>query len=138
MTRLPWQPAAGVASEIVVANIRHPLEAPTHPGKPRPAVLLRRIGGRWRLMGLTRQARRAAGQPRPAVVEPERYGLDSPSYLWGWPTDVSVLDIHRHIGWADITLAAAIIKHGCLDAATAASLVEGLDYPVVGAVASTP
>lgn len=129
MNRNLWQPPHGVASEIVIANIRHPLESPTDPGKPRPAVLLRRIGARWRLMGLTRQPRRATGHARIAVSDPDRYGLDGPGYLWGRPTDISVLDIHRHIGWADIDLTATIIKHGGLDAETAATLVEGLNYP---------
>jgi hypothetical protein len=122
MTANRWAPVEGVPGEVVIASIGHPLEDPTSKGKPRPAVLIRRAGGHWLLMGLTTNPRYAGGTPRTPVPNPARVGLHGPGYLWGQPTWVSVLDLNKHIGWVDPTLAAVLADHVDLDPADTLAL----------------
>lgn len=99
--------------EIVTARIGHPLENPASAklGKARPAVLLRRDGSRWLVMGLTTRSNFADGRPRLAVPNSIACGLGvRESFLWGRPTWVCALDIGDHIGKADDSLL-ALISH---------------------------
>lgn len=85
--------------EIATVRVANPLERSHSKGKARPAVLLRRSGARWLVMGLTTREQFANGLPRTPVPCPQVCGLGhGPSYLWGTPTWICVLDVGDHIG----------------------------------------
>lgn len=93
--------------EIVTARIATPLErSGSVLTKPRPAILLNRVGAFWTVMGLTTLPTFADGTPRVSVTNPERYGITGGrrSYFWGRPTKICALDVGDHIGFADNTL----------------------------------
>lgn len=100
----PWQ-----AGMVVLASVMNPRENPYCTGKIRPAVLVERVDGHWRVMGLTSKPRYDSGQSRVAVPSPFRVGLHGPGYLWS-PRLVPVcsLDLERPIGWCDSALADAV------------------------------
>lgn len=113
--------------ELVIANVRNPLENPTCTGKPRPTILVRRDAGHWLVMGLTTNPAHRDGTPRLPVPHPHAVGLHSSGYLWcSRLTRISVLDLHHHIGWVDASLLAAVIEHAHLGPADAAALVRTL------------
>lgn len=107
--------------DIVVADVRNPIENPASKGKRRPFVLVSRVDGHWLGMGLTTNPRYAGGAPRVAVPNPTAVGLTGLGFLWGDRlTNVSVLDIDRVIGRVEPSLAEAVIalaRLGCADAA---------------------
>lgn len=103
--------AHGLPGELVVAAVRNPIENRYSSGKPRPAVIVDRVDGHYRTMGLTSKGTYKNGAPRVPVPDPATVGLRGPGYLWGdHLTNVSVLDIGNHIGWVDSRLAEAIIQ----------------------------
>lgn len=109
--------------DIVVADVRNPIENHASKGKPRPFVLVCRIDGHWRGMGLTTNPKYSNGTPRTAVPDPGAAGLTGPGFLWGNQlTNVSVLDLHRIIGIVEPRLAEAVIRLAALDGADAAAL----------------
>lgn len=99
--------------EIVTAQVLHPLESRACiKGKARPAILIKREGARWLIMGLTTRPLFANGHPRISVPNPTACGLSNrASFLWGRPTWVCALDIGDHIGHADDDLLALIALH---------------------------
>jgi hypothetical protein len=95
--------------EIVIARVSNPLENRTTKGKARPAVLIRRDGARWLVMGLTTRPHFANGTPRTPVPNPKRCGLgEHASFLWGRATWICALDVGDHIGTADADLRALV------------------------------
>ncbi len=111
------------SGDIVVADIRNPIENPASKGKRRPFLLVRRVDGHWLGMGLTTNPRYAGGVPRVAIPNPTAVGLTGPGFLWGGRlTNVSVLDIDRVIGRVDASLAEAVIALARLCCADAAAL----------------
>jgi hypothetical protein len=114
--------------DIVVASVRNPLENHLSAGKNRPFLLVDRTGGSWRGMGLTTNSRYASGAPRVAIPYPFAVGLRGPGFLWGDRlTNVSVLDITKAIGRADIALAEAVIDLAQLDEQAAFELRHATD-----------
>lgn len=100
----PWQ-----IGMVVLAFVSNPLENPNCKGKLRPVVLVERVSGHWRVMGLTTNPRYRTGMARVAVPDPAHVGLRGPSYLWGRNlTSVCVLDLERPIDWCDPLLAEAV------------------------------
>ena len=55
--------------EVVWANVLNPLENTKSRNKPRPAILLRRQGNGWRVMGLTTNPTYADGRSRVPVAD---------------------------------------------------------------------
>ncbi len=99
--------------EIVTARVLNPLEnrASTR-GKARPAILIKREGARWLVMGLTTRSHFANGTPRISIPNPTACGLrDEASFLWGRATWVCTLDIGDHIGHAGDDLLALVTLH---------------------------
>lgn len=97
------------AGMVALASVSNPLENPNSRGKVRPVVLVERISGHWRVMGLTTRTRYNNGQPRVPVPNPGGVGLRGAGQLWGPRlTSVYALDIDRPIGWCDIALATAV------------------------------
>lgn len=93
------------SGEIVTARIANPLQDSKTQSKARPAILLRRDGAFWLVMGFTTLATFANGIPRTPVPHPDRYGLEGrKSFLWGSTTRICSLDIGDHIGFADAEL----------------------------------
>lgn len=104
LRNLPWQ-----TGMVVLARVTNPLENPNCTGKIRPVVLVERVDGHWRVMGLTTKSRYQGGQSRVAVPCPSRVGLNGPGYLWGHRlTSVCNLDLERPIGWCDAALAGTV------------------------------
>lgn len=100
----PWQ-----VGMVVLASVSNPLENPQCTGKIRPVVLVERVCGHWRVMGLTSNPRYRTGLARVAVPQPAHVGLHGRGYLWGRNlTSVCVLDLDRPIGWCDLQLAEAV------------------------------
>lgn len=98
------------AGDIVVAAVRNPIEDRSSRGKLRPFILVNRVDGHWRGMGLTTNPRYASGLPRLPIPNFQNVGLNRPGYLWGDRlTNVAVLDIHATIGRVDTALADAVI-----------------------------
>jgi hypothetical protein len=96
--------------EIATCRVLNPLENRYTEGKARPAVLIRRDGCRWLVMGLTTRSTFANGAKRRPVKNPSACGLGvSASFLWGRPTWVSALDVGDHIGHADDDLLASVV-----------------------------
>lgn len=103
--------AHGFPGELVVAAVRNPIENWRSTGKPRPVVIIDRVDGHYRTMGLTSNRTYRNGSLRVPVPDPAMVGLRGPGFLWGdHLTNVSVLDIGDHIGWVDSRLAEAIIQ----------------------------
>lgn len=97
--------------EVVTARVLNPLENSATKGKARPAILIRREGARWLLMGLTTRSHFADGKPRQPVPNPTACGLDKPAFLWGRATWVCALDVGNHIGHVDDDLLALMALH---------------------------
>lgn len=113
--------------EVVLAGVRNPLENPGCSGKFRPVALVDRVAGHWRVMGLTSKSTFASGKPRTPVPNPLRVGLNGPGYLWGDKlTNVSALDIGRHLGWVDLDLAMSVIREARLTPQDARGLLEAV------------
>lgn len=109
--------------DIVVADVRNPIENPGSRGKRRPFLLVRRVDGHWQGMGFTTRPSYASGAPRVAIPDPKTVGLTSSGFLWGDRlTSVSVLDIHQVIGQVNPSLAEAVIGLARLSCADAAAL----------------
>ena len=109
----PRQFAHQLPGEIVTARVMNPLENSKTKGKARPAILLRRDGARWLVMGLTTLPYFANGTPRHQVPNPTTCGLgDRDSFLWGRATWVCALDIGDHIGDADDDLLSVLATLG--------------------------
>lgn len=90
------------SGEVVLANCRNSLEDRRSTGKLRPMVITQREDGHVRTVGLTRKPTYRHGASRVAIPNPTELGLHGPGYLWGnRVTLISVLDVERHIGWAD-------------------------------------
>ena len=119
-----WEPAQGEPGEVVLAVVGNPIENPGCLGKVRPVVLVRREGASWHVMGLTTQARyKTTGAPRRPVPNPARVGLLGEGFLWAERlTGICVLNLQRHLGWADTDLAEAIIEQAQLGTRDAAAL----------------
>ena len=95
--------------EVVLADCRNSLENRSSTGKLRPMFVIRRDAGHIRAVGLTTNPRFSSGTPRLAIPNPIAQGLRGPSYLWGeYVTLISVLDVEKHLGWADAALLAVI------------------------------
>jgi len=98
------------AGDVVLADVRNPIENLNSKGKTRPFVLVCRIDGHWSGMGLTTRSHYATGVARVAIPDPEAAGLRGPGFLWGDRlTNVSALDVHRVIGCVTQPLAEAVI-----------------------------
>ena len=101
--------------EVVWANVLNPFQNPACTSKPRPAILLRRQGNSWLIMGLTTNPAYADGQPRVPIDSPAALNLQGPTFLWGRPTRICSIDILDHQGWIDeptaTTLTAAHPTH---------------------------
>jgi hypothetical protein len=125
------RPAEGKPGEMAWVNCRNPLENPDSVGKPRPMVLVRRVGASWMVAGLTSQPRHADDTPRVAVIQPRWAGLRAgPSFLWGENlTRVAALDVGAHIGWAHSELVSQIEENVRLNAADRTSLRGGIHWP---------
>ena len=96
--------------EIVLADCRNSLEDRNSTGKLRPMVVIRREEGHVRAVGLTTNPAFRNGVPRVAIPNPQAVGLYKPGFLWGdRVTRVHVLDVEKHIGWADEALVDAIL-----------------------------
>lgn len=96
--------------ELAWASVRNPLENRASVGKDRPVVILDREAGHYRTMGLTTRSHYQDGGRRVSVPDPTRVGLSGPGFLWSDKvTNVSVVDIGDHIGWASPELAEAVI-----------------------------
>lgn len=118
-----YESAQGLPGEVVLATVSNPLENPQARGKLRPVVLVRRDGSRWHVMGLTTSATYQNGKGRTRIPNPRAVGLERPGYLWGDKlTAIYVLDLDRHLGWADIDLAVAIIVQAGLSSADRGAL----------------
>ncbi len=123
-----WQPAVGIAGEVVTASVRNPLENPTAEGKVRPAVLVRRDGGSWYIMGLTTRSTYRDSTPRTPVPDPYAVGLNRRGFLWGNRlTRLSVLDVEHHLGWVNAALVSTIILQARLGPEDAAALVMAIE-----------
>lgn len=97
------------AGMVALASVRNPLENPNSRGKVRPVVLVERISGHWRVMGLTTRHALQQRSAASARAEPGGVGLRGLGHLWGPRlTSVYALDIDRPIGWCDIALATAV------------------------------
>lgn len=97
--------------DVVLAKVMNPLENANNTGKFRPVVLIQRVGGHWRVMGLTTNDAFADGRKRTPVPNWQAVGLHGPGYLWGDRlTNVSVLDVGRRVGEADLELAVTIVR----------------------------
>lgn len=104
LKREPWQ-----VGMVVLASVSNPLENPQCTGKIRPVVLVERVCGHWRVMGLTTNPRYRTGLARVAVPDPAHVGLRGPGYLWGRNlTSICALELERPIGWCDPELAEAV------------------------------
>lgn len=109
--------------DVVLAGVRNPIENRNSKGKYRPFVLVRRVDGHWRGMGLTTNSHYASGAPRVAIPEPLEVGLHGPGFLWGdHLTNVCALDIDRAIGKVTPALAEAVVLLAGLYGADAAAL----------------
>lgn len=107
--RAPRPFARHQPGEIVTARVANPLENRATIGKARPAILIRREGARWLVMGLTTRPCYANGTPRTPVPNPKRCGLgEAASFLWGRATWICALDVGDHVGRADDQLCALI------------------------------
>lgn len=132
-TRTPRSPhvdGSYSAGDIVLARIWNPLENTKSRGKTRPFVLVRRLEGSWRGMGLTTRSRYKDGNPRVAIPEPAAAGLNGPGYLWGQGlTKVYALDIERAIGKVTPPFAEAVISLAALESVDAAALRKAARRP---------
>lgn len=134
MTELDLQPGM-----VVLARVSNPFENPNSLGKVRPVVLVERLDGHWRTMGLTTRRTYNNGQPRVSVPNPYSVGLHGPSQLWGRHlTAVYVLDVGRQIGWVDASLAQALADLAHLPYWLRRDLLEvaALHHGSVGAAAA--
>ena len=121
-------PSAHRPGEVVSVVVYNALEHAGSAGKRRPAVLVRRQGGRWLVMGLTTKPAYASGVPRVAVPDPAAVGLAGPGHLWGDRlTAVSALDVGEHIGWVDHALAEAVAELARLPAADRRALHDAAE-----------
>jgi hypothetical protein len=96
--------------QVVLADVKNPLENPLSIGNARPVVLVRREGDLWRVMGLTTRTHYNNGSRRRPVPNYRAVGLSRPGFLWGDRlTNVSAADLGRVLGRMDDGLARAII-----------------------------
>jgi hypothetical protein len=110
VTREISEDGAPGPGELVWARVMNPFENRSSTGKPRPVVLVERTGGHWRTMGLTTNPTHRDGSPRHRVPNWKPVGLPGPGFIWGDRlTNVSVIDVEDHIGWADDALVEAVI-----------------------------
>ncbi|MCA0308843.1 MAG: hypothetical protein LCH87_16040 [Actinobacteria bacterium] len=124
------------AGDVVVASVQNPIENPSCKGKRRPFVLVHRVNGHWRGMGLTTSSHYADGTPRIAIPNPASVGLHRAGYLWGdRPTSVCALDVDTLLGVVDASLAEAVISLAGLRTADAAALREAAGLPTSGTAA---
>ena len=101
--------------EVVWATVFNPFENDSSKGKQRPAVLIYRVGGHWKIMGLTSKPHFHDGRSRIPVPNPQAVGLPGPGHLWGnRTTQISAMDVGDHLGWADLNLAGLIIGYAGL------------------------
>jgi hypothetical protein len=113
------------AGDVVLADVRNPIENCNSKGKVRPFLLVGRTDGHWRGMGLTTRSHYVTGAPRVAIPDPEAAGLRGPGFLWGDRlTNVSALDIHRVIGRVTSPLAEAVIDLASLSDVDSEALRE--------------
>ena len=111
------------AGAVVLVRLLNALEDRTTTGKWRPALLIRRLGGQWKTMGLTTLDKYKDGSPRIAIPNPRMVGLRGPGYIWGERTSmISALDVGDHLGWVDPELAEAVITQAHLPEDEAAAL----------------
>lgn len=108
------RPADQVVGEVVRINLLNALEDPFARGKERPALLVAPANGQWWVLGLTSKSTyktgKSAGQPRHAIVNPERYGLSRPSFIYSDRlARISRIDIGDHFGFADVDLVEDVI-----------------------------
>ncbi len=109
--------------DVVLACVFNPFENRNSKGKYRPFVLVCRIEGHWRGMGLTTNAHYASGKQRVEIPDPAEVGLNGPGFLWGDQlTNVSAIDIDRTIGKVTLALAEAVISLAGLYGPYAATL----------------
>lgn len=128
--RSPYNDGTFHAGDVVVASVRNPFENPNSRGKKRPLVLVRRVDGHWRGMGLTTSPHYASGTPRLAIPDPVAAGLRGPGFLWGDRlTNVFVLDIHSTIGRVTPALAEEVISLSGLGSADAEALRKAAQAP---------
>lgn len=122
--------AAFTVGDIVIANVRNPIENARSRGKRRPFLLVHRVDGHWRGMGLTTSSRYASGAPRVPIPDAAAAGLRGPGFLWGDRlTNVSVLDIDMVIGHVTSALAQAVISTASLDGEDAVRLRGAANSP---------
>lgn len=87
------------AGQIVLVNLINGIEDRQAVGKWRPAILLRREGGQWLVLGLTTKAFYANGAPRVQLPHRPGCGLRRPSFFWSSrPARISALDVGEIIG----------------------------------------
>ena len=103
------QPAKREPGEIMTVRILNALEDPRAKGKARPGINVERVGGHFRVMGLTTSSRYSSGKSRLPVPDPQAIGLTAPCHFWGDRlTNVSAIDVGDHIGWIDHQTLAAM------------------------------
>jgi hypothetical protein len=112
--------------EVVLATFGNHLEQ-NHgcDRKIRPVILLRTSDAQHMFAGLTtRPCYRTTGEARPVLPKPPCMGLDDKvSFLWSpRPAFVCRLDVRKHLGWIDRTIAMFLADHMNLDLFTLALL----------------
>jgi hypothetical protein len=114
--------------QVVMVCLANALERPGARGKWRPAVLIRRDGGSWAVMGLTTSSRYRDGNPRTPIPNPAAVGLRGPGYIWGCRTArISVLDLGRQIGWVDLEFAEEVVSMAHLVGDDASALLAAAE-----------
>lgn len=125
--------AAFSVGDIVIANVRNPIENARSKGKRRPFLLVHRVDGHWRGMGFTTSSHYASGASRVPIPDPASAGLRGPGFLWGNQlTNVSVLDIDMVIGHVTSALAQAVISTASLNGEDASRLRGAARSPIGG------
>jgi len=111
--------------DVVLANIKNPIEDTNSQGKPRPAVLLYQSDPKhWFVAGLTSQSHyKSTRNERIRVYASPRNGLDGDGYLWSPKfTKIPRYDIKEFKGVVDEHLAEVLCKNTNITAPTAARL----------------
>jgi hypothetical protein len=130
--------------EIVTAKVFNPIENEGRTkGKARPAILIKREGARWLVMGLTTLPHFANGAPRTPVPNPTACGLGARvSYLWGRATWICAMDVGDHIGHADDDLLALITcsdtDNPCTERYSSSRAWHGRASSIQQTISSTP
>ena len=111
--------------DVVLANIKNPIEDSTCQGKPRPVVLITQDGAKhWLVAGLTSKSHyKSTGRARVRIFASHRNGLHGHGYLWSPKfTKIPRHDIKEFKGVIDEHLAEAICNNTNISTAQATQL----------------